>query len=420
VSVIVVGLNHRTVPLEMLERTTVSASRLPKALADLRSRDHLDEAVVLSTCMRTEIYAVADKYHGGVQDVRNFLGEIGFLAPEEFTDHLYSFHDETAVAHLFKVAAGLDSAVVGESEILGQVRDAWQRAREEDAAGAQLASLFRHAVEVGKRARSETGIARGTTSVSQAAVEMAAGRLGSLAGKRILVVGAGDMGEGVALALAGSRGIGEVLVANRTWATAVKLARRVGGRAVELGALPAALEQADVLLTVTGAPAVIVEAADLTPVMANRPDRPLLVVDVAVPRDVDPAVGRLPGVTLLDMDDLKAFAAAGVAARRKEIARVEAILAEEVERYSASSAAREVAPVVAALRARADELRTAELDRFRSRLAGLDPKQRAAVESLTRGLVNKLLHEPTVRLKQEGGTPRGERLAEALRTLFGL
>jgi glutamyl-tRNA reductase len=420
VSVIVVGLNHRTVPLDMLERTTVSASRLPKALDDLRSRDHLDEAVVLSAVMRTEIYAVAARYHGGVQDIRNFLGEIGFLAPEEFSDHLYSFHDEAAVAHLFKVASGLDSAVVGESEILGQVKEAWEHAAREGAAGSQLGTLFRHAVEVGKRARSETGIGRGTTSVSQAAVEMAAQRLGSLEGKRILVLGAGDMGEGVAVALAGARGIGEVLVANRTWSTAARLAARVGGRAVELGALASSLEQVDVLLTVTGAPAVIVEAADLAPVMAARPDRPLLVVDVAVPRDVDAAVGRLPGVTLLDMDDLKAFAAAGVAARRKEIARVEAILAEETERYAASTSAREVAPVVAALRERADELRLGEIERLRSRLASLEPKEREAVEALTRGLVNKLLHEPTVRLKQEAGTPRGERLAEALRTLFDL
>ena len=226
--------------------------------------------------------------------------------------------------------------------------------------------------------------------------------------------------ERAQLRAGGARGIGEVLVANRTWSTAARLAARVGGRAVELGALASSLEQVDVLLTVTGAPAVIVEAADLAPVMAARPDRPLLVVDVAVPRDVDAAVGRLPGVTLLDMDDLKAFAAAGVAARRKEIARVEAILAEETERYAASTSAREVAPVVAALRERADELRLGEIERLRSRLASLEPKEREAVEALTRGLVNKLLHEPTVRLKQEAGTPRGERLAEALRTLFDL
>jgi glutamyl-tRNA reductase len=420
VSVIVVGLNQRTVPLELLERMTVSAARLPKALADLAGRDHLDEVLVLSTCMRTEIYAVAAKYHGGVQDARNFLTELGFVAPEEISDYLYSFHDDAAVEHLFRVAAGLDSAVVGESEILGQVRDAAARARSEGVAGSQLGALFRHAVEVGRRARSETGIARGTTSVSQAAVEMAAERLGTLSGKRILVVGAGEMGGGVAQALASSDGVGEVLVANRTWSTAAALAARVGGRAVQLGALPAALEDADVLLTVTGAPSIMVEADDLRPVMAARPHRPLLVVDVAVPRDVDPAVGQLPGVTLLDMDDLRAFAEAGLAGRRGEIANVETIIADELGRWADALVARQAAPVVAALHDHGEAVRAAELERFRSRLADLDPKQRDAVEALTRGIVNKLLHEPTVRVKRDGGTSKGDRLAEALRALFDL
>jgi glutamyl-tRNA reductase len=420
VSVIVVGLNQRSVPLELLERMTVNAARLPKALADLASRDHLDEVVVLSTCMRTEIYAVAAKYHGGVQDARNFLAELGFVAPEEITDHLYSFHDDVAVQHLFRVAAGLDSAVVGESEILGQVRDAAARARSEGVAGSQLTALFRHAVEVGKRARSETGIARGTTSVSQAAVQMAAERLGTLAGKRILVVGAGEMGGGVAQALAASDGVAEVLVANRTWSAAAALAARVGGSAVALGAVPAALENADLLLTVTGAPSVVLEADDLAPVMAARPHRPLLVVDVAVPRDVDPAVGLLPGVTLLDMDDLRAFAEAGLASRRGEIAGVETIIREELERWAGDASARQAAPVVTALHEQAEAVRVAELERFRSRLGALDPRQREAVEALTRGIVNKLLHEPTVRVKREGGTPKGDRLAEALRALFDL
>ncbi|MDQ1402585.1 MAG: glutamyl-tRNA reductase, partial [Actinomycetota bacterium] len=191
-SVIVVGLNHRTVPLDVLERMTVNDARLPKALHDLTSRDDLTEAVVLSTCMRTEVYAVADRYHGAIQDVRNFLSELGATAPEDFSDHLYAFHDDAAVAHLFRVASGLDSAVVGESEVLGQVRGAWQKAVAEGASGPTLAGLFRHAIEVGKRARSETGISRGTASVSQAAVEMAARHLGSLEGRRILVLGAGD------------------------------------------------------------------------------------------------------------------------------------------------------------------------------------------------------------------------------------
>jgi glutamyl-tRNA reductase len=420
VSVIVVGLNHRTVPLEMLERMTVSDARLPKALHDLRSRANLSEAVVLSTCNRTEIYAVAERYHGAIGDVRNFLAELSFAAPEAFSDHLYAYHDDTAVAHLFKVASGLDSAVVGESEILGQVRGAWELAAAEDATGPVLDRLFRHAVGVGKRARTETAIARGTTSVSQAAVAMAADRLGGLEGRTILVLGAGEMGEGMARALASSPGVAEVLVSNRTWQKAVELADRIGGRAVSLGGLPAALDHADLLLASTGAPGVIVEAGDLVPVMASRPERPLLVVDVAVPRDVDPGVGDIGGVTLLDMDDIRAFADAGAAARRREVASVQRIVDEEVDRYEQATSGLDVTPVITALRDHAEAIRASELQRHRARLAALEPREREAVESLTRGIVNKLLHHPTLRTRDEAGSARGERLAEALRLLFDI
>jgi glutamyl-tRNA reductase len=420
VSVLVVGLNHRTVPLDVLERMTVSDAHLPKALADLTGLANVSEAVVLSTCMRTEIYVVAERFHAAMADVREFLARLGFTAPEDFSDHLYSFYEEGAVRHLFRVACGLDSAVLGESEILGQVRDAWQQARAERAAGPVLGALFRHAVEVGKRARSDTAIGRGTTSVSQAAVAMATERLGSLEGRRLLVLGAGDMGEGMAVALAGSKGVAEVLVANRTWSRAVALAARVGGRAVQLGGLPESLADVDVLLTSTGASSVLLEAGDLAPVMAGRPGRPLLIVDVAVPRDVDSAVGDLPGVTLLDMDDLRVFAGQGLEGRRREIARVEEIVDDEVERFVATATARELAPLIVALRERAESLRAVELDRFRAKLDGLDERQREAVDALTRGLIQKLLHEPTVRLKDAAGSARGDRLAEALRTLFDL
>jgi glutamyl-tRNA reductase len=419
VSVVVVGLNHRTVPLDVLERMTVSDARLPKALADLCGRENVSEAVVLSTCMRTEIYVVAEKFHAALAEVREFLSRLGFTAPEDFADHLYSYYEDGAVRHLFRVAAGLDSAVVGEHEVLGQVRSAWEAARAEGACGPVLSTLFRHAVEVGKRARSETGIGRGATSVSAAAVAMAEERLGSLAGRSLLVLGAGDMGEGMAVALA-SKGVGSVLVANRTWDRAEALAARVGGRAVHLGSLAAALAEVDVLLTSTGASSVLVELGDLAPVMGQRQGRPLLIVDVAVPRDVDPAVASLDGVTLLDMDDLRAFAARGLAGRQREIARVEEIVAAEVERYAAVSTAREVAPLVVALREAAESVRAAELDRFAARLAELSPAEREAVEALTRAIVQKLLHAPTVQLKDAAGTPRGERLADALRTLFEL
>jgi glutamyl-tRNA reductase len=419
VSVVAVGLNHRTVPLELLERMNVSPARLPKVLGDLAGREHISEVVLLSTCHRTEVYAVAERYHGAVQDIRNAFSELAFIPPEDFSDHLYTYFDDGAVNHLFSVAAGLDSVVLCESESLGQVRQAWQAAHEEGVAGPRLAALFRHAVVAGKRARTETAIARGTTSLSHAAVDMAARRVGSLEGKRILLVGAGDVGESMAVAVAGIAGA-QVSVANRTWDRAVALASRVGGRAVQLGGLGAALTEADVLMTSTGAPSAIVDHTDLAPVVDARGGRPLLIVDVAMPRDIDPAVAELPGVELLDLDDVRAFVEAGLAERRREVSKVRAIIDEERERFIDSTTAREVAPTIGALRARVESLRVSELERQRGRLAGLDPKQREAVEAVTRSVLAKLLHDPTVRLKDAAGTPKGERLSDALRDLFDL
>lgn len=416
-SVLVVGLNHRTCPLDLLERMTVGDAELPKALHDLLGRDHISEAVVLSTCNRTEVYAVAERFHAAYQEIRDFLAEVAFLAPEDFADHLYVHYDSPAVTHLFSVAAGLDSAVLGESEVLGQVRSAWETARAEAAAGPTLNLLFRHALEAGKAARTETGISRSVTSVSQAAVAMAADRLGGLAGRRVLVLGAGDMGAAMALGLAKAGGA-EVLVANRTWERSQELAARVGGRPVRFADVPDALGDVDVLLSSTGAASTLLAVEDLAPVMAARPDRPLLVVDIAVPRDVDSAVGELTGVTLLDMDDLRAFAEAGAQARRAEVTAVRRLLDRELDRYLSATSAREVAPLITALRDRAEAVRVAELDRHQARLAGLDDRQLAAVESLTRGIVAKLLHEPSVALRDAAGTARGDRLVAAVRDLF--
>jgi len=424
VSVVVVGLNHRSVPLDLLERMTIDDSRLPKALHDVSSREHISEAVVLSTCNRTEIYVVAEKFHGAYADLRNFLSEMAYLPPEDFADHLYVQHDEEAVAHLFSVTAGLESAVVGEAEVLGQVRQAWERAQEEGTAGSSLNLLFRHALEVGKRARTETGIARHIASVSTAAVAMAAQRLGSLDGTRILVLGAGEMGEGMVRALA-TGGVDDIRIANRTWERAVELADGLvadglAGRAVRLADLNESLAEVDLLLTSTGASSIMLEHGDLSRVMKARAGRPLLIVDVAVPRDVDPTAADLEGATLLDMDDLRAFADAGMAERRLEVAAVQRMLDEELERFVSVSTAREVAPLVAGLHERGESIRSAELDRFRSRLGELDARQIEAVEALTKGIVAKLLHDPTIGLKDAAGTPRGERLAEALRDLFDL
>jgi glutamyl-tRNA reductase len=419
VSVVVIGLNHRTMPLDLFERMTIDGARLPKALHDLQSRESVGEVVVLSTCNRTEVYAIAERFHGAYADVRNFLAELAFVAPDEFADHLYVHYDSEAVRHLFAVAAGLDSAVIGESEILGQVRNAWERAGEEGTAGPVLNLLFRHALETGKRARTDTDIARGTASVSHAAVEMAAARLGDLDGRRVLIMGAGDMAEGMATALQGA-GVTDVFVANRTWRKARALADRIGGQAVRLSDLPVALLEVDLLLTSTGATVPVVEHDDFEPVMAERAGRPLLIVDIAVPRDVDPAVGSIDGVTLLDINDLRRFAQAGIERRSHELAAVEEIVDAELERFHAASSARSAAPVIGSLRGWADDVRQTELARSASKLANLEPAERAAVEALTKGLVAKLLHQPTVALKDSAGTPTGDRLADALRQLFEL
>ena len=418
-SVVVVGLNHRTVPLDLLERMTVPSSLLPKALADLTSREHVTEAVVLSTCNRIEVYAFAEKFHGAYQDIRNFFAEVSHVAPEEFSDHLASLYDGDAARHLFSVASGLDSAVLGEHEILGQVRTAWEVSSAESAVGPVLNPLFRHAPEVGKRVRTETAISRNITSVSQAAVAMATDRLGGLEGRQVLVVGAGEMGEGLARALH-SGGVAGIRVANRTWDRAVEVAERLGGVPVRLDDLPHHLAEVDVLLTSTGASAVILEHGDLASVVGERHGRELLVVDIAVPRDVDPAAGEIEGVTLLDMDDLREFAEVGIRERQREVTAVQAIVDAELDRYVDESTARSVAPLVASLRSRGDLVRSGELERLAARLGYLDDRQREAVEALAAGIVGKLLHEPTVRMKDAAGTARGERLAEALRDLFDL
>jgi glutamyl-tRNA reductase len=398
----------------------VVEARLSKALHDLSTSDHVSEVVVLSTCLRTEIYVDANRYHGAVNDVRNFLAAWSGLPPEDFSGHLYEYFDEMAVSHLFKVAAGLDSAVLGEGEILGQLSAAAEAARDEGAIGPVLSILFRHALEVGKRVRSETAIARGTTSLSQAAVALAEARLGSLSGLTTLVMGAGEMGEAMAQALAGSLERGQLLVANRTLSRATELAARCGGRAVEWDDLSSALVLADVLLASTGSADILLDVGSIESVLRARGARPLLIIDIAVPRNVDPAIAELDGVTLLDMDDLSAFATQAMEGRRQEVPRAERIVADEVYRYEGVSAQRHVAPLIGALHDQAEMIRQAEMVRFSGRLAGLDEAQRRAVEALTKGITAKLLHDPTVNLKAAVGTPAGEQLAQALRQLFEL
>jgi glutamyl-tRNA reductase len=418
VSLIVVGLNHRTAPVDLLERMTVPEEQLAKVLHDLSAREHLLEVVVLSTCNRTEVYARCTHFHPAVGDVSAFLSSYSGAELEEFADLLYTYYDDAAVTHLFSVAAGLDSMIVGEGEILGQVREAWQAAVREDTAP-QLTGLFRHAVESGKRVRTETGIARHPVSIPSAAVTVATEHLGSLEGARVLVVGAGHMGSGLASALR-SRGVEEVLIANRTFARAEDTAARVAGRAIPLNEIADTLVDVDVVLSSTASSQVLIERATVEMVMACRSGRPLLIVDVALPRDVDPGVREVNDVTLLDLDDLKEYAQRSAERRRREIGKVREILVAEIDRYRADRAGREVAPLVTSLHDLGETVRQGELTRFRAKLDQLDPDQRTVVEALTQGIVNKLLHEPTVRVKDAAGTPRGDYYADALAALFDL
>jgi len=417
-SILVIGVNHRSSPLSLLERVTIAPDRIGKAVVGLAQRDNVREAVVLSTCNRTEVYVVAERFHGAYGDVRDFFCELGDLTIDELTPHLYSQHETAAVTHLFEVAAGLDSAVLGESEILGQVRTAWDTAQREGAARSTLNLLFRSAVETGKRARSETGIGRGTASISHAAVEMISDVVGDVAGKRVLVVGAGSMGEGVAVALHRAGGA-DILVANRSAERGAALADRVNGVAVGFDRLPEAIGAADVIVACTGSGEPVL-TVDLVASARARSSRPLNIVDIAVPRDAEPEVSDLAGVRVFDLDDLRDWADRGLSHRAGETERVRSIVGDEVESFVIESTARQAAPLVASMRESADRVRTGELERFAGRLAALGDAERDSVEALTKAIVAKLLHEPSVRLKTQAGTPQGERNAAAVRDLFDL
>ncbi len=424
-SVVVVGANHRTAPLDLLEQMTVDAERLPKLLDALGSAEHISEAVVLSTCNRTEVYLVAERFHGAYDEVRDFFSDLTLLPPERFADSLYVHYDGEAVRHLFDVAAGLDSAVPGEHEVLGQVRNAWDVARTEGASGRHLNLLFRHSLEVGKRVRSETSIAPRVTSVSQAAVVLAAEQLGDLTGRNAVLVGAGGMGRAVAGFLLDA-GVATLTIANRSPEGSAELVAAVGAEGggercvtVPLAEVGQRLRGADLIVTATGASEALLGVPAVAAAVEGRSDD-LVLVDIGVPRDIDPAVASIDGVRLLDMACVSALTDASLAERHREVAAVRAIVDVEVERFVAIATAREVDPVVRALRERVETVRSAELERLAGRFADLDEQQVRAVDELTRAVVAKLLHEPTLRLKAAAGSSLGDRLAESVRDLFDL
>ncbi len=414
-TLIAIGLNHRSAPLEVLERIAISGDVLVKALAEVTDSEFVNEAVILSTCNRTEVYVHAERFHDAFHDVRDSLSRLSGLSVDAFVDHLYVHYHDEATRHLFLVTAGLDSAILGEHEILGQVKSAWELARVEGFAGALLGQVFEHAVQCGKRVRTETGIGRSTASLSHAAVSLITEQLGSLDGRRVLLVGAGEVGTGVATALAKSADV-QVEVTNRTDAKAGSVAAAVGASSVPLDRLGDAITRADVVIAATSAPRHLI---DLTHVVGPVDERKVF-LDLGVPRDIDPRVGSVPGVELLVLADLQAFANRGIEHRQKEAVVARRLVTEDLERYAEASSARLMAPLVGGLHRRSEQLRAEEVARHSRRLASLDDEQREAVDAMTRALVAKLLHEPSVRLKKAAGSHRGERLAEAARELFDL
>jgi len=417
-SIVVLGVNYHTSPVTLLEKVMIPVPALSEALRVLSSHSDIREVVVLSTCNRTEVYAVAERFHGAHDDILEFLCETSGLSADDITPHLYSQFDDDAVVHLFEVAAGIDSAVLGETEIVGQVRDAWDFAMKQGTSRSTLNLLFRYALESGKRARTETGISRSTASVAHAAVEMAEEILGTLSGKRVLVVGAGEMGEGVAGALSRA-GTESITVLNRTVSRAEALAEKIGARVSEFESLETELFSADVVLACTGAGGVIIDHELMSRVRKDVAT-PLLVVDIALPRDVAASVAELPGVTLRDLDHLSDWAQRGIDKRASEVGQVREIIGEEVKRFLLDQTQRQAAPLVAQLREVVESIRTAEMERFESALAAMTPEQRELVESISHGIINKMLHAPSVRLREAAGTPQGERLSAAVRDLFSL
>lgn len=415
-SVLVVGLSYRTAPVSVLERAAVSPEETPELLSALLASKHVAEAMVLSTCNRIEVYAGVSAFHGALSDIAGALAERAGTALDALADCLYVQYDADAARHAFRLAAGLDSLVIGEAQILGQLRDAYTLATDLGAPGRLLHELLQHALRAGKRVRAETGIDRAGQSVVTAALEVGAQRHGSFTGRPALVVGAGSMGA-LALASLHRAGAGALHVANRSAARAERLAGGYDATPVPISDLDAALDVADVVISATASPGQVLSRARVESAMRARDGRPLLLLDLALPRDVDPAAAELPGVTLIGIEQLTDAVDAVTAA---DIQAAETIVAEELQAHLAALRSGDVAPTVAALRARADEVVSGELRRLGQRRPDLSDEQRADVAHAVHRVVQQLLHLPSVRVRELASEPGGARYADALRELFGL
>ena len=414
-SVLVVGMSHNSAPVAVLEQVARDPERALKLLRDVLDLEHVVEATVLSTCNRIEVYAEVDRFHGSVEAISRMILEPSAEPDELLVPHLYVHYDDAAVSHLFHVASGLDSMVVGESQILGQAREALRVGQESAAVGPALNSLFQQALRVGKRAHAETDIDRAGPSLVGSALDEATAYLGRTEGLRALVLGAGAMAS-LAVSTLTRAGVDSIVIANRTPRNAERLAQQYGGQAVALTDVPAELGRVDVVVSCTGATGVVLDVTALR--AARRGEEPMVVIDLALPRDVDPAVADEPGVKLVNLAVLAADL--GGAGEAPEVAEVRAIVAEELTAFLSARRSASVTPTVVALRTMATGVVDAELQRLAGRLPDLDDTARAEIEQTVRRVADKLLHQPTVRVKELANETGAVSYATALAELFAL
>jgi glutamyl-tRNA reductase len=417
---LLVGISHRTAPVDLRERVDFQVRGVADALRALAARGSTREAVVVSTCNRAELYVACEEALATRADLVKFLSDFNGVASAEIAPHVYDVTDLDVARHLFRVAAGLDSLVVGEPQVLGQVKDAHTAATDAHTAGPILNRLFHASFAVGKRVRTETGLGSGAVSVSFAAVALARKIFGDLAGRTVAVIGAGEMGKLTALHMK-SQGVQHVTMISRTMAHAARTAEAIGGAsAAPWDDMDAVLSASDIVITATGAPAPILTKAHIESVMRPRRNRPLFIIDIAMPRDVEAAAGEIEQVFLYNIDDLQATVRENLARRTGEVSRAEAIVGEEVDKFGAWFRSRGAIPTVVALRQRFEAIRRAELERLDFKLSTLPPEARARVDEITHLIVEKLLLTPTEQLKALGDADAVASYAEALTRLFGL
>jgi len=411
-----IGVNHKTAPVEVRERLAVSDRQLPEALRQLLRVPGVGEGMILSTCNRVEVLIQTTN---GSTDLRRFLAQYFGLEPASYESHLYEYRQHDAVRHVFRVAASLDSMIVGEPQILGQVKEAYATARAAGAVQSYLDLLLTRAFAVAKKVRTETAVGSSSVSVASAAVELAGKIFGSLEGKHVCLVGAGKMSELAARHLL-ARGAGPIFVANRTYARAVALAASFGGEVVRFDDLYDNCDRADIVITSTGAPVAIFKREHGELFLAKRKNRPMFFIDIAVPRDVDPEMSKLDGIFVYDIDDLQEAVSTHVKGRQREAERAESIIEVEVERFQVRLQTLHVVPTIVSLQDQFETIRQAELDRVRGRLGKLSPEQEAAIEALSHGIVNKILHTPIRSLKSAAGGPEITTLIDSFRKIFDL